>query len=196
MAHFSKKLGKLICKYIATTDMSLREIAKHLKEKDGISVSYQTISLWTTQEDKKEFAKSYNEAYKARVRNWVEERDNLSKAEVTIPTPTEIADKYKLYRDVRTAAERKAGAPPRMEADVRLVNKYLDQETKKQENAIKRRLEILTRNIGQIAAIYDKRYTSKYEVEGNVKGTQEMIVMNQYVLPEQPKDIQGEVVDE
>lgn len=167
---YSSQIADTICVQIATTNKSMKEIAKYLNRK-GIKLTWTTIVKWACDEKKyPEFVKAYEKAYKVRANLWAEERDALSREEITIPNPEEIADKYKLWTDQRTKAERRQGKPEVKGYDIRLVNKFLDQHIKKQENQIKRRIEVLTKNIGQLAQMHDRRYTSKYEVDNKHSG--------------------------
>ena len=162
---YTEEIGKKVCEHIATSSKSLKAISK-LK---GMPSSY-TITKWASDKDKPEFKKAYEDAYRVRVNNWVEERDELSRESVLPLSPKKIADKYDLWYDARTPKEVEEGAQERLIYDLRLVNKYVSEDTKSRQNHIRQRIDTLTRNIGQIAAMYDRRFVEQKNVTGKIEG--------------------------
>ena len=185
--HYTVPLGNKICKRIRSTDKSMEEICKE----EGFP-SHQTVLKWANSKDKRfaTFVEEYTEAYKIRVNNWVEERDRLSRETILPKTPKQIADEFECW--VETTEGRK-------KYDDKLVANYVRIDQRARESQHKLRIDTLTKNIGQVAFVYDRRYTEKKQVEHTGEVNQGIVMLDYKSMLEsqqaEEKLINGEVLD-
>jgi len=176
---YTFELGQKICKLI-TEGISPSKIEKM----EGMP-SRSSIIKWSRDtEGKPDYCKAYTDAYKVLVNLWIEERDELSDVIVVPLTPDEVIEKY----DLSSAEENS------------VIMNYMRTDVATREKQLKNRLDALTKNIGQIAHIFDERFIEQKRVENTGSITHDIpaLTMVDYgkLQNNEPKAIEGEVIHE
>lgn len=175
---YTPELGKEICRLIRQG-----YTVSDISEMEGMP-GRTTIWRWSFDtESKPDFCKEFEDAYRIIVQLWMAERDELSEYKPPLLTPKEVIDKY----DLGFMSEEDMYGNPKI--DKNLILQYMRADQKKAADDIRRRIEALTRNIGQVAFMFDKRFARTSSKELREMMDTPSVVMIDYMSHNKKKEV-------